>query len=191
MSRSYGTYKQYLGEKICCEFNLLSNAGSIGPTGDAAVGLQGYTGPTGSQGKLGYTGPSRRGDTGPAGPADKSFIIEHPDDKNKYLVHVCLEGPEAAVYYRGKGEITNNESVTIFLPDYVTNMAYDFSTSITSIYDDKIKTYNCSRVENNSFTVYGENGKFYWIVHGKRHDIDVEPHKEEISIQGDGPYLWS
>ena len=35
----------------------------------------------------------------------KTFIIDHPIDKNKYLVHGCLEGPEFGVYYRGKSEI--------------------------------------------------------------------------------------
>ena len=40
----------------------------------------------------------------------KTFIINHPLDDSKYLVHACLEGPEAGIYYRGDGEITNNES---------------------------------------------------------------------------------
>ena len=47
--------------------------------------------------------------TGPIGPTGrdgaKTFVIDHPDDENKYLVHVCLEGPEAGVYYRGKAEV--------------------------------------------------------------------------------------
>ena len=30
-----------------------------------------------------------------AGSANKTFVIDHPDDSDKYLVHVCLEGPEA------------------------------------------------------------------------------------------------
>ena len=59
---------------------------------------------------------------------DKLFELKYEtrDDSSKYLVHVCLEGPEAAVYYRGKGEITNNNSVVIYLPDYVKNLATDF-----------------------------------------------------------------
>ena len=49
----------------------------------------------------------------------KTFVIDHPiDAANKYLVHVCLEGPEAGVYYRGKGEIINGASVVIHLPHY-------------------------------------------------------------------------
>ena len=121
----------------------------------------------------------------------KTFVINHPDDKSKYLVHGCLEGPEAGVYYRGKDEIRNEESVTIELPDYVKNMATDLTIQITPIYDGKtIKTFNVSEVEDNKFTVYGPNGKFYWIVHGKRLSIQVEPLKQEVDVKGDGPYKW-
>ena len=35
------------------------------------------------------------------------------EDKDKYLVHACLEGPEAGVYYRGKDIIQDNEYTEI------------------------------------------------------------------------------
>jgi len=123
----------------------------------------------------------------------KSFIIDHPihvDDK--YLVHGCLEGPEAGVYYRNKGEITDNNSVKITLPDYVEHFATDFTIQITPIYDGhKMKTYNVSEVVDNAFSVYGENGKFYWIVYGKRAEFNVEPYKSNTKVRGDGPYKWT
>ena len=107
------------------------------------------------------------------------------------MVHGCLEGPEAGVYYRGKDEIRDEESVTIELPDYVKNMATDLTIQITPIYDGKtLKTFNVSEVEDNKFTVYGPNGKFYWIVHGKRLSFPVEPLKEQVNVKGDGPYRW-
>ena len=120
----------------------------------------------------------------------KTFVIDHPDDKEKYLVHACLEGPEAGVYYRGKGEITNNQSITIDLPPYVKNLAQEFTVQITPIYNGSIKVYNSSEVENNKFNVHGENGKFFWEVKGKRFDIDVEPSKSTTEVKGDGPYKW-
>ncbi len=185
MSKYYGTYNQYLGRGRCCSLRTQGAQGPTGPQGESAVGPQGNTGPTGMGGA---TGPTGRNCIGPTGP--KTFIIDHPNDSTKYLVHVCLEGPEAGVYYRGKGEITNNKSVTITLPEYVHNLASDFTIQLTGIYDDKIKVYNCSEVENNSFHVYGENGEFYWLVHGKRHDINVEPDKESVTVKGTGPYLY-
>lgn len=44
----------------------------------------------------------------------KAFDIEHPTKKGWRLRHICLEGPESAVYYRGKMQDTN----VIHLPDY-------------------------------------------------------------------------
>ena len=40
----------------------------------------------------------------------KTFVIPHPLKNDKYLVHACLEGPEAGVYYRGTGKIKENEN---------------------------------------------------------------------------------
>jgi hypothetical protein len=122
----------------------------------------------------------------------KNFVIQHPDDKDKFLVHACLEGPEDGVYYRGKAEISNNEFTIINLPDYVKNLAYDFSIQITPIYSGKkeLKPLQVSEVENNKFIVYGENTKFYWLVHAKRGDIVVEPLKTDVDLKGSGPYKW-
>ena len=130
----------------------------------------------------------------------KSFIIDHPDDSNKYLIHGCLEGPEAGVYYRGQGEITNNKYVLINLPNYVKNLATNFSIQITPIEefdleDEKeeeqiIKYYSVSKVKNNSFKVYGKNGSFYWHVYGQRFSIEIEPYKCDVNVAGDGPYKY-
>ena len=121
----------------------------------------------------------------------KSFVIDNPTNKNKYLVHACLEGPEAGVYYRGKGEILNNVSTIISLPDYVKELATYFTVHLTPIYCGKeIKQLYTSEVEDNCFTVYGENCKFFWLVQGKRCDIEVEPYKKDVKLKGDGPYKW-
>jgi len=121
----------------------------------------------------------------------KTFIIDHPTDDNKYLVHACLEGPESGVYYRGEGEIVNNETTTIMLPDYVGKFATDFTVQLTTIYTgNKNQTFQSTRVEEGSFKVYGDNGKFFWLVQGKRGDVDVEPLKSNTVVKGDGPYTW-
>ena len=176
--------------------------------GTGPTGLQGLTGPTGPAptqippltGTTGY-GPTSTGFvpnivvtngaiTSITNSA-KSFVIDHPDDKNKYLVHACLEGSEAGVYYRGLGEITNGIFTTILLPDYVKNLATHFTIQLTPIYfGKKIETLCASRIENNSFNVYGENCEFYWLVQGKRVDIEVEPLKSSTIVKGSGPYTW-
>ena len=179
-----------------------------GPTGRSCKGDTGAKGPTGDTGPTGNTGPGVQfgGETGSMSTNNgvwydsalntfyyataKSFIINHPIQEEKYLVHACLEGPEAGVYYRGTGKILDNVSVEINLPHYVEALANDFTLQITPIYNGKITILNTSEVSNNKFTVYGENCKFYWHVTGKRSDVNVEPLKTDVEVKGQGPYLY-
>jgi hypothetical protein len=143
------------------------------------------------------TGSGAQGDAGP--PGIKTFVIDHPCDKNKYLVHACLEGPEAGVYYRGEGKITNNKNTIIKLPYYVDKLASQLTVNLTPIYDSdtmdneiELETIvlKSSRVKNNAFTVYGPTCEFFWTVYGKRNEINVEPLKRLTDIKGTGPYKW-
>ena len=122
----------------------------------------------------------------------KTFVINHPVNEDKYLVHACLEGPEAGVYYRGKAEITDNESLVVNLPEYVDALASEFTVQVSTVYDGVVKDNNLltSEVKDNSFTVYGSNRTFFWHVHGKREEVKVEPLKSESDVKGSGPYLW-
>jgi hypothetical protein len=124
----------------------------------------------------------------------KTFVIDHPEDETRFLVHACLEGPEAGVYYRGKATIQNNEYVTIVLPNYVDKLAKNFTVHLTQIYDELSKDVNIilktTEVVNNRFTVHGRNCNFFWIVYGERLSIEVEPLKESVKIEGNGPYKW-
>ena len=182
MSGYSKNYLEYLSKGQCCDLTSRGPEGIIGYTG------QGMTGLTGPAGIIGPTGISRKGDTGPTG---KNFIIEHPADASKLLIHSCLEGPETGVYYRGRGEITNGSSVTVQLPEYVANLAYNWTIHVAAVYEGVIRTHNFSEVDNNRFEVYGENGKFHWSAMGKRCDIVVEPRKSDANVCGDGPYLWN
>jgi len=121
----------------------------------------------------------------------KTFVIDHPVNPDKYLVHACLEGPEAGVYYRGESEIPQGkDSIEVDLPDYVDALATDFTVHVTSICEGKPALIGASRVKNNKFTVYGDPGPFSWIVYGKRGDVDVEPDKDSVDVRGDGPYKY-
>jgi hypothetical protein len=183
----------YLSNTKCCDNYVV---GMLGPTGlEGPTGLRGYIGLSGSRGPQGPTGRDCTGPTGPTGenPPGKPFIIDHPLDNSKYLVHACLEGPEVGVYYRGKATIDNNASVIIKLPDYVKPLATNLSVQVTPIYskDNKLKNvYETSEIENNQFTVYGKNGSFYWTVYGTKDEIHVEVNKSEINVQRNGPYTW-
>lgn len=122
----------------------------------------------------------------------KTFVINHPEDSESYLIHACLEGPESGVYYRGQGVIGPTEQTTIYLPSYVSKLASDFTIQLTPIYEGKsrLKPLAASEVINGSFCVFGEPGKFYWQVMGNRHPIITEIKKDEIRIRGNGPYKY-
>jgi hypothetical protein len=119
----------------------------------------------------------------------KTFVIDHPVDSSRYLVHACLEGPESGVYYRGKGTIMegNLESATVTLPDYTRDF-YNFTISITPI--GKPRTFSVSEFENGKFEVFSTPGDFFWTVYATRSDIHVEPYKSDTVIKGSGPYRW-
>jgi len=121
----------------------------------------------------------------------KTFVIDHPKDLSKYLVHACLEGPEAGVYYRGTGTIADLESsAVITLPAYLDNLATNLTVQVTPIYNGSVRVLNTSCVSNNRFTVYGDSGDFHWHVYGRRLTIAVEPEKSSVVVNGDGPYRW-
>jgi len=122
--------------------------------------------------------------------SSKTFVIDHPIDQNKYLVHCCLEGPEAGIYYRGSSHISVSEKSTIInLPSYVDKLGTDFTAHITCI-GEIPRLYSVSKIVSGSFTVYGEPGEFNWIVYGKRFDINTQPDKKSVIVKGDGPYTW-
>ena len=128
---------------------------------------------------------------------NKTFVIEHPKDESKYLVHACLEGPEAGVYYRGKAEIVYDHTV-IALPDYLDKLATDFTVNLTPIYSNFYREVSnpecrhlcCEEVKDNKLVVHGPPCKFYWTVFGKRKDIQVEVSKDDSELKGDGPYTY-
>jgi hypothetical protein len=133
------------------------------------------------------------------GQTAKSFVIDHPLDSAKYLVHACLEGPEAGVYYRGSAAIPPNaNSVELFLPEYVDALASDFTAHVMPVIDDAaevIATLAVSKVKEGKFKVYTATCHstpcaFDYLVFGNRFPIQVEPKKAEVVVKGSGPYTW-
>ena len=119
--------------------------------------------------------------------SSKTFVVQHPIEADRYLVHASLEGPEAGVYYRGEGEIPSGaQQVRIPLPDY--SKAFDeFTVLLTPI--TKFSRLATSEVEDGAFTVFG-GGKFFWHVFARRTHLEVEPLKSGVTLKGAGPYRW-
>lgn len=60
----------------------------------------------------------------------KSFDIPHPTKGNHRLVYGCLEGPENAVYHRGK--IIGSGKVFVELPEYWSKLVDGYTIYLTS-----------------------------------------------------------
>ena len=117
----------------------------------------------------------------------KNFKIPHPlDPERRTLVHSCLEGPEIAVFYRGKGRLDAGEA-TIRLPEYFEALTAPGSASImlTPIFHPGQKPCSlaASEVADGAFTVVGITDSnsaqaFFWEVKATRKDVaplEVEP----------------
>ena len=133
----------------------------------------------------------------------KTFVIDHPDDSDKYLVHACAEGPTADVFYRGEARLEEGIA-RIDLPDYFESLTEleGRTVHITPIIEhgEAWKTANlaASRVENGCFWVFQTGGMmnneqpFCWRVDAirKNTSFSVEPEKASTIVGGDGPYTY-
>lgn len=102
----------------------------------------------------------------------KGFDIKHPNKENHRLRHICLEGPEAGVYIRGKLNGTN----IIKLPEYWKGLIdYDTITVNLTPYGSKDELF-VKDVDEDRIIVSGNrltNVKCFYDVHASR--IDGEP----------------
>ena len=121
----------------------------------------------------------------------KTFVIQHPIDDEKFLVHSCVEGDNTGLIYRGMSTIKESEEFhRVYLPNYVKHIGYNFTVNLTP----KSKKFNPLSTEGvfhgEYFDVYGNSGEFYWHVFAMRGSLVVEPLKKEVDVKGSGPYTW-
>lgn len=125
----------------------------------------------------------------------KGFDMHHPTKPGWRLTHICIEGPEAAVYYRGKLENSN----FIELPDYWRGLVdpETITVQLTPIGSYQELYYNISdwgtkiKVLNNaggavncSYIVFGERKDVDKIVVEYEGTIEDYPGRDQRSIVG-------
>jgi len=125
----------------------------------------------------------------------KTFDMHHPTKKGWRLTHVCIEGPEAAVYYRGKLEGSN----MIELPDYWRGLVdpetitvqltpigvYQELSYEISDWGTKIKVHNnAGSAINCSYVIFGERKDIDKIIVEYEGKIEDYPGRDQRSIVG-------
>jgi len=131
---------------------------SLGVTGN--LGVAGNAGVNGNLGVLGVLSA-----------AVKSFDIPHPSKDGMRLMHGCLEGPEHAVYIRGR--ITGSNIIT--LPDYWKDLVNidSITVSLTEIgYNQNLVVSDFDDKNIRIKSMCESNIDCFYLVHAER--IDVE-----------------
>jgi hypothetical protein len=111
----------------------------------------------------------------------KSFRIQHPLDKKKTLMHGCLEGPEHAVYYRGRAT-TKKGVATVNLPAYFEALTEKEGrtvqlTQVAEPEDEhKFSMAATSRVKDGKFKIMSVEPSVtvYWEVKAIRKGVAIE-----------------
>jgi hypothetical protein len=109
----------------------------------------------------------------------KKFAIDHPTRPGRTLTHAAIEGPEAAVYYRGEGQLVGGRAV-VALPEYFEALTRaDGRTVMLTNVDGfdrlAIERQAGRQVADGRFVVIAENPKstqaFNWEVKAVRADV--------------------
>lgn len=103
----------------------------------------------------------------------KPFAIPHPDPEKKdwTLVHNCIEGPEVAVYCRGRVKNSNE----IELPDYWKHLVHENSITVSLTPVGSHQDVIVKRIQDNKILLQSKAGMpidCYYHVYGERKDID-------------------
>ncbi len=121
----------------------------------------------------------------------KNFYINHPlDPEHRLLQHACIEGPEAAVYYRGEGQLCDGVA-SIELPRYFEALVHKEGRTVqlTPLWEPGVPCSPLagSEVKDGRFVVRTVDQKspdqrFYWEVKAIRSDVpalEIEPLKPQ------------
>lgn len=148
----------------------------------------------------------------------KTFVIPHPTDITKYLVHAASEGPTADVHYRGQGRLdgTVEGKAVITLPSYFEALTQTEGRTVLvtpllgceadcPVMKERenrgyiVPNLAVSQVVDGQFTVMFAGGwdhrcaRFFWEVKAVRKDVpqfEVEPSMAAYSVAGEGPYTY-
>jgi hypothetical protein len=110
----------------------------------------------------------------------KSFFIDHPTKEGRKLRYGSLEGPEHAVYTRGR-----SQDSFIELPDYWTKLIDPDSITVTLTPIGQHQKLYVNKIENNKVFISSGNlldkkKDYFYVIYAERIDVDkleVEPGK--------------
>ena len=103
--------------------------------------------------------------------SSKSFLIDHPTQTGKKLMHACIEGPENGVYFRGRSQETGIQA-----PEYWSGLVDIDSMTVDVTPIGPNQSIYVDRVDDNGDICVGSNTdeplNYFYVVYGERKDID-------------------
>jgi hypothetical protein len=126
----------------------------------------------------------------------KTFVIDHPTDPDRWLVHGCVEGPTADVFYRGTAEIVAGGRAVVELPGYFEAATRPENRQVQLTPIGLPCLVAASPVEGGRFTIVADAAdgtQVAWLVHAERADVDrfdAEPLRSDVQVGGMGPYRF-
>jgi hypothetical protein len=98
----------------------------------------------------------------------KSFDIAHPTKEGYRITYGCLEGPEHAVYHRGRAI-----SDIIELPEYWSGLVDVNTTTVQLTPNGEYTPHWVEKIEGNQIYIKSESEKIdcFFLVHGERQDV--------------------
>ena len=103
--------------------------------------------------------------------SSKSFLIDHPTQTGKKLMHACIEGPENGVYFRGKSQETGIQA-----PEYWSGLVDIDSMTVDVTPIGPNQSIYVERIDDNGDICVGSNTEeplnYFYVVYGERKDID-------------------
>jgi len=100
----------------------------------------------------------------------KSFVINHPSKDGMMLRHGSLEGPEHAVYVRGRVE-----GNVIELPDYWPDLIDDDTITVQITPNRRFQQVYVKRIEDNKVHIATDSDSSidcYYFIQAERKDIE-------------------
>lgn len=124
----------------------------------------------------------------------KTFIIDHPKDSNKYLIHATTESPHNGVEYWGTAQLDKYGHAVVDLPKYFEELTAKQGRAVLLTPVRGVSAVSATDIEDGSFRIRGRAGSSVsWLVKAIRKDVPpllVEPLKRDLDVYGDGPYKY-
>ncbi|MFC7591018.1 hypothetical protein ACFQYP_50535 [Nonomuraea antimicrobica] len=192
---------EYVGSAIICGMVCYSDGrvgiygtGVTGGSSDAAFVWQVQNGPGDGMFRSFWNGSNIQFVRQDTNTVVKTFIIDHPSDADRYLVHATTESPHNGVEYWGEVELDEDGLVAVELPSYFEDLTSPEGRAVFLSCRDVPDGVSATYPKSGRFTISGTPGRrVSWLVKAIRQDVPplmVEPLRTDVEVHGSAPYRY-